>query len=148
MLLSFSLIILVGLSFAAVCGKIRLPRVVGMIFAGIVMGPYLLDLIDPSVLGISSELRKMALVIILVRAGLSLDLSDLRKVGRPAVFMSFLPASFEILGYILFAPAILGISRIFRSRFYSESRSALWPGSRWRAFLNRLIHADIRETLI
>ena len=109
---SLSLILLAGLSLAAICEKIRLPRIVGMIVSGILLGPFVLDLLDPQILGISAELRKMALIIILIRAGLSLDLSDLKKVGRPAVLMSFVPASFEILGYVLCAPLLLGVSRI------------------------------------
>ena len=83
-----------------------------MIVTGILLGPYVLDWLDPQILGISSELRQSALIIILIKARLSLDLSDLKKVGHPAVLMSFLPASFEILGYVLFAPLLLGISRI------------------------------------
>ena len=83
-----------------------------MIATGILFGPYILDWLDPQILGISSELRQSALIIILIKAGLSLDLSDLKKVGRPAVLMSFLPASFEILGYVLFAPLLFGVSRI------------------------------------
>ena len=109
---SLSLILLAGLSLAAICEKIRLPRIVGMIVAGILLGPFVLDLLDPQILGISAELRKMALIIILIRAGVSLDLSDLKKVGRPAALMSFVPASFEILGYVLCAPLLLGVSRI------------------------------------
>lgn len=112
MLTSLSLIFLVGLSLAAICEKIRLPRIVGMIVGGILLGPYVLDLLDPQILGISSELRQMALVIILIRAGLSLDLADLRRVGRPAVFLSFVPAGFEILGYVLFAPMLLHVSLV------------------------------------
>ena len=112
MLTSLSFIFLVGLSLAAICEKIRLPRIVGMIAAGILLGPFVLDMLDPQILGISSELRQAALIIILIRAGLSLDLSDLKRVGRPAVLMSFLPASFEILGYVLTAPRLLGVSRI------------------------------------
>lgn len=112
MLTSLSFIFLVGLSLAAICEKIRLPRIVGMIVGGILLGPFVLDLLDPQILGISSELRQMALIIILIKAGLSLDLSDLKKVGRPAVLMSFVPASFEILGYVLFAPLLLGVSGI------------------------------------
>ena len=110
MLTSLSFIFLVGLSLAAICEKIHLPRIVGMIASGILLGPFVLDLLDSSILGISSELRKMALIIILIKAGLSLDLSDLKRVGRPAVLMSFVPASFEILGYVLFAPLLLGVS--------------------------------------
>ena len=112
MLTSLAFIFLAGLSLAAICEKIRLPRIVGMLFTGIALGPYVLDLLDPSILGISSELRQTAIIIILIKAGLSLDLSDLKKVGRPAVLMAFVPASFEILGYVLFAPLLLGISRI------------------------------------
>lgn len=112
MLLSFAIIFLVGLSAAAVFQKIGLPRMIGMLGVGIVVSPYVLDLLDSSVLGISTELRQIALIIILIKAGLSLDLSDLKKVGRPAVLMSFLPACFEIAGYVIFAPLLLGIDRI------------------------------------
>ena len=112
MLTSLSLIFLVGLATAAICQKLRLPRIIGMLATGIILGPYMLDLLAPSILGISSELRQMALIIILIKAGLSLNLSDLKKVGRPAVMMSCIPASFEILGYFLFAPLLLGVTRI------------------------------------
>lgn len=111
MLLSLALIFLAGLSAAAVFERLRLPRIVGMLFVGVALGPYALDLLDPSVLGVSAELRQMALVIILLKAGLSLDPADLKRVGRPAVLMSFVPASFEIVGYILLAPLLLGVSR-------------------------------------
>lgn len=100
---------LVGLSTASVCRRIRLPRIIGLLITGIVLGPYALDLLDPSILGISSELRQLALVIILIKAGLSLDLSTLRRIGRPAVLLSFLPATFEIAACVLFAPALLGL---------------------------------------
>ena len=112
MLTSLALIFLVGLAMAEICRRIRLPRIIGMLVTGILLGPYVLDLLDPSILGISADLRQMALVIILLKAGLSLDLSDLKKVGRPAIMMSFVPASFEILGFVLCAPAILGITRM------------------------------------
>lgn len=112
MLASFALIFIFGLEFAQIASKLKLPRIVGMIAAGILIGPFALDLIDGSVLGISAELREIALVVILLRAGLSLDPSDLKKVGRPALLMSFVPASFEILGYCLVAPRIFGISFI------------------------------------
>ncbi len=112
MLTSLSFIFLVGLSAAAICKALKLPRIIGMLATGIVLGPYVLDLLDPSILGISSELRQMALIIILIKAGLSLNLSDLKKVGRPAVLMSFVPASFEILGYFIFAPMLLGVTKI------------------------------------
>ncbi len=112
MLTSLSFIFLVGLAMAAICQRIRLPRIIGMLLTGIVLGPYVLDLLDPSILSISSELRQMALIIILIKAGLSLNLADLKKVGRPAVMLSCVPASFELLGYVLFAPLILGVNRI------------------------------------
>lgn len=112
MLTSLALIFLVGLAMGAICQKLKLPRIIGMLATGIVLGPYVLDLLDPSILSISSDLRKMALIIILLKAGLSLNLDDLKKVGRPAIMMSFVPASFEIIGYLLFAPAILGITRV------------------------------------
>ena len=112
MLTSLALIFLVGLSLAAICQKIRLPRMIGMLATGIILGPFVLDALDPSILNISAELRQMALVIILIKAGLSLDLQDLKRVGRPAVLLSFLPAVFEIAAFVIFAPMILGINRI------------------------------------
>lgn len=112
MLTSLSLIFIVGLTMGAVCQRLKLPRIIGMLVTGIVLGPYVLDFLDPSILSISADLRKMALIIILLKAGFSLDLNDLKKVGRPAIMLSFVPASCEIAGYILFAPAILGITRI------------------------------------
>lgn len=112
MLTSLSLIFLVGLAMASICQRIKLPRIIGMLFTGIVLGPYALNLLDSSILGISAELRKMALVIILIKAGLSLNLKDLKKVGRPAVLMSFFPALFEIAAFIFIAPAIFGVTRL------------------------------------
>lgn len=112
MLTSLALIFLVGLAMAAICQKLKLPRIIGMLVTGIVLGQYVLNMLDPSILSISSELRQMALIIILIKAGLSLNLSDLKQVGRPAVMMSCIPATFEILAYVLFAPYILGITRI------------------------------------
>lgn len=110
MLTSLALIFLVGLSLAAIFNKIKLPRIIGMLITGILLGPYVLDFFDASILGISAELRRMALVIILIKAGLSLNLRDLKKVGRPAILMAFLPAVFEILACIIFAPYILHVS--------------------------------------
>lgn len=112
MLASLSLIFLAGLAVAAICQQIRLPRIIGMLITGIVLGPHMLNLLSPSILSISSELRQMALIIILLKAGLSLNIADLKKVGRPAIMMSCVPASFEILAFVLFAPFVLGISRI------------------------------------
>ena len=112
MLTSLSLIFLVGLAMGAICQRLRLPRIIGMLITGIVLGPYVLDFLDPSILLISAELRKMALIIILLKAGLSLDLKDLKKAGRSAILLSFVPATCEIIGYVLFAPLILKIGRI------------------------------------
>lgn len=112
MLFSIALILLVGMSAGWLCNKIKLPSLLGMIITGIILGPYVCNLIDPSILGISSELRRIALIIILTRAGLSLDLNDLKKVGRPAVLMCFVPACFEMIGMVILAPMLLGISRL------------------------------------
>ena len=112
MLTSLALIFLVGLSTAGICQKLKIPRIIGMLITGVVLGPYVLDLLDSSILGISSELRQMALVIIRIKAGLSLDLKDLKRVGRPAIMLSFIPASCEIVAYTIFAPMIFGITLI------------------------------------
>lgn len=103
---------LAGLAMAGICGRLGLPRIIGMLFTGILLGPNVFNLLDSSILLISPQLRQMALIIILLKAGLSLNLSDLRQVGCPAVMMSFVPASFEILAFLLFGPFILGISRV------------------------------------
>ena len=112
MLLSISLILLVGMSVGWICKKMKLPSLLGMLVTGMVLGPYMLNLLDDSILGISAELRKIALIIILTRAGLGLDLSGLKKIGRPAVLMCFVPASLELLGILLIAPKLLGISML------------------------------------
>ena len=112
MLTSLAFIFLAGLLMAAVCKRLKLPGIIGMLITGIVLGPYVLDLLDPSILSVSSDLRQMALIIILLKAGLSLDLSDLKKVGRPAIMMSCVPASCEILAFFLLAPSLLGVTRI------------------------------------
>ena len=110
MLLSIALILVVGMAMGWICRKVKLPSLLGMLLTGIVLGPYVLNLLDDSILSISSELRKIALIIILTRGGLGLDLTGLKKIGRPAVFMCFVPASFEMLGMILLAPKIMGVS--------------------------------------
>lgn len=112
MLTSLAFVFLAGLAAAAVCSAIKLPRIIGMLLVGIVLGPHMLNVLDDSILSISSELRQMALIVILLKAGLSLDLSDLRQVGRPAVLLSCLPATCELAGYILLAPYLLGVNRI------------------------------------
>ena len=110
MLLSLAIIFTVGLLFGYVFEKLKLPDLLGMLLAGILIGPYVLNLLDPSILLISSDLRQIALIIILIRAGLNLDIEDLKKVGRPALLMCFVPACFEIAGMILLAPKFLGVT--------------------------------------
>lgn len=110
MLTSLAFIFIIGLAMASICAKLKLPRIIGMLLTGIILGPYVLNLLDPNILAISADLRQMALVIILLKAGLSLDLNDLKKVGRPALMMAFVPATFEIIGYIIVAPILLNIS--------------------------------------
>lgn len=109
MLTSLSLIFLCGLFLGSIFQKIRLPSLIGMLITGIILGPFILNLLDSSILTISADLRQLALIIILTRAGLSLDLDDLKKVGRPAILMSFIPACFEMLGTILIAPKLFDI---------------------------------------
>lgn len=110
MLLSIALILLLGLLFGSIFSKAKLPSLVGMILVGIVLSPHALNLIDDSILNISADLRQIALVIILTRAGLSLNLDDLRKVGRPAILMCFVPACIELTGTVLLAPVLLGVT--------------------------------------
>ena len=112
MLTSLALVFLCGLLLSGVFTKLKLPGLLGMIITGVLLGPFALDLLDGSLLGISAQLRQAALVIILTRAGLSLDIDDLKRVGRPAVLMCFVPACFEIVGTVLFAPALFGITRV------------------------------------
>lgn len=110
MLLSIALILLVGMSMGWICRKIKLPGLLGMLITGIVLGPYVLNMLDIKLLGMSADLRKIALIIILTRAGLGLDLTSLKKIGRPAVLMCFVPASFELAGMLLLAPRLMGMS--------------------------------------
>ena len=112
MLTSIALIFLFGLVFGWIFSKLKLPSLVGMILLGILISPYALNLIDASILSVAADIRQIALVIILTRAGLSLDISDLKRVGRPAVLLCFVPACAEILGAILLAPPLLGVSRL------------------------------------
>lgn len=110
MLLSISLILLGGMFTAMICKKLKLPDLLGMMITGVILGPYVLNLIDVSVLNVSADIRRIALIIILTRAGLTLSLSDLKKVGRLAVLMCFVPAVFEIIGMVVLAPEIFGMS--------------------------------------
>lgn len=112
MLLSLALILILGMSMGYICIKLKLPSLLGMLATGILLGPYALNLIDASLLNISSQLRRIALIIILTRAGFGLDLSGLKKLGRPAILMCFVPASFEILAFILLAPKLMGLTLI------------------------------------
>ena len=110
MLTSLAFVFLTGLGLGWLAARLRLPGLLGMLLAGIVLGPYVWNLLDGSLLGISADLRQLALIIILTRAGLSLNLQDLKKVGRPAALMCFVPACFEMAGMILAAPRLLGVS--------------------------------------
>lgn len=110
MLLSISLILIVGMFMGGICQKMKLPGLIGMLGTGILLGPHVLNLLDGSILGISADLRKIALIIILTRAGLGLDLSGLKKLGRPAILMCFVPASFELIGMLLLAPKLIGVT--------------------------------------
>ena len=110
MLLSLALLFLCGMLLGALAQRLHLPPLLGMLVTGIVLGPYALNLLDSSLLSISADLRQIALIIILTRAGLGLDLEGLRRVGRPAVLMCFVPATFEILGMLVLAPRLLGLS--------------------------------------
>lgn len=112
MLLSIALILILGMFMGWLCQKIKLPSLLGMLITGIVLGPYGLNLLDGSILGISADLRKIALIIILTRAGLGLDISGLKKIGRPAVLMCFVPVSFELIGMILLAPKLMGLTTL------------------------------------
>lgn len=112
MLTSIAIMFLLSIVIGGFFKKIHLPALIGMIITGMILSPYALNLIDDSILSISSDLRSAALVIILTRAGLSLDISDLKQVGRPAVLMCFVPAVFEMAGFIVLAPALLGVSRL------------------------------------
>ena len=110
MLNSLALIILLGLVSSMILEKIKLPNIIGMLIVGIMLGPSMLNMLDESLLSISGDIKEIALIIILLKAGLSLDLTDLKKVGRPAVLLCFLPATFEILGFIIFGPKLLGLT--------------------------------------
>lgn len=112
MLLSLALVFLLGMTLGAVFQKLKLPGLLGMLLTGMLLGPYMLNMIAPEILSISTDLRQIALIIILARAGLNLDIKDLRRVGRPAVLMCFVPACFEISGMVLLAPVLLGITRL------------------------------------
>ena len=112
MLTSLGFVLLLGLVLGTLATRLRLPSLVGMLLAGILLGPCVLNLLSPNLLGISADLRQLALVIILTRAGLSLDLDDLRRAGRPAILMCFLPATFEVLGMVVLAPRLLGVSTL------------------------------------
>lgn len=112
MLKSIALIMLIGMSAGWVCRKVKLPGLLGMLFTGIILGPYVLNMLDSSILLVSADIRKIALVIILTRAGLTLNLEDLKKVGRPAFLMCFVPATFEMIGMIILAPRLLSVSLI------------------------------------
>lgn len=112
MLMSLALMFLIGFCISGIFKKLHIPSLLGLIITGIILGPEVLNLLDPKILNISSELREIALIVILFRAGLSLDLSDMKKIGRPAIMLCFVPATFEIVGAIVLGPVCLGLSRV------------------------------------
>lgn len=112
MLTSLAFIFIIGMGIAGIFEKLKLPRIIGMLLAGIILGPHTLNLLDGSIMEISSDLREMALVIILLRAGISLNIKDLLKVGRPAILMSCIPALFEIFSFSIFGPYFLNITKL------------------------------------
>ncbi len=112
MLFSLAMMVLCGMILSGTMQKLKLPGLVGMLLTGIVLGPYALDLIAPELLNVSADLRQIALIVILTRAGLALDIKDLKKVGRPAILMCFIPASFEIVATTIFAPMFFPISHL------------------------------------
>lgn len=111
-LLSLALIFLLGFMISGIFKKLHIPHLLGMLITGIILGPYVLNIIDGNLLNISGDLREIALIVILLRAGLSLDINDLKKVGRPAIMLCFIPASFEMLGAVILGPLLLGLSRV------------------------------------
>ena len=126
MIASLSLIFLFGLLMSGICKRLKLPGIIGMLLTGVILGPFVLNLLDTSILTISADLRQIALIIILIKAGLTLNLSDLKKVGRPAIMMSFVPACFEILAFVLLAPKILGLT-VIESAVMGAVLSAVSP---------------------
>src|SRR5699024_6709749 len=112
MLNSIAFITLSGIVVSFLCKKLNIPSLVGFILVGILLGPSVFNLLDSELLNMSADIRQIVLIVILTRAGLSLDLKDLKKVGRPAVLLSFVPATFEIIGTMIFAPIFLGLSLI------------------------------------
>lgn len=126
MLLSLALIFLCGMLLGKIFSLLKLPSLLGLIITGIILGPYCLNLLDGSILSISADLRELALIIILTRAGLNLDIEDLKKVGRPAILMCFIPASFEIIGMVLIAPRLFNIT-LFEAALMGSVVAAVSP---------------------
>lgn len=126
MLLSLALIFLCGMLLGKIFSSLKLPSLLGLIITGIILGPYCLNLLDSSILSISADLRELALIIILTRAGLNLNIEDLKKVGRPAILMCFLPASFEIIGMVLIAPRLFNIT-LFEAALMGSVVAAVSP---------------------
>lgn len=112
MLFSLALILIIGFSLSGILNRLKIPGLLGMILTGILLGPYVLNLISPDILHISTDLRQIALIVILTRAGLSIDINDLKKVGRPAILMCFVPATFEIVATLILAPLLLHVTYI------------------------------------
>jgi len=135
MILTLSLIIVVSFVLSELLNKLRIPRIIGMILTGVLLGPYVLNLIAPEMLAISIDLRQIALVIILLRAGLSLDINDLKRIGRPAILMSFVPATFEIIGVLILGPMLLGLT-LLESAILGSILAAVSPA----VIVPRMLH--------
>ena len=139
MLQSIALMMLLGMALGWLCKKVSLPGLVGMIATGMILGPYGLGWLDSSILDISSQLRRIALIIILMRAGLSLNLEDLKKAGRPAILMCFVPACFEVAGMIVLAPMLLGVSRLDADAKRGNAEPLTAPAKKFRIACGRAV---------
>ena len=128
MLLSLFIIIIAGLAFGWIFKKLHLPAILGMLLTGIIFGPNVLNLFDKNILSISADIREIALIIILAKAGLSIDISDLKKIGRPAVMMCFMPATFELLAFVIFAPKLMGLT-VLESAILGTVMGAVSPAT-------------------
>ena len=126
MLLSIGMIILAGLLLGWIVSKIQLPRIIGMLLAGMLLGPYVLNVLDSSIIDMSGDLRKIALIIIIAKAGLSLDITDLKRIGRPAIMLCFVPATLELIAFVLFAPFIMGVT-LLQAAILGAVRGAVSP---------------------
>ena len=112
MLVSVALILVSGVVLEYTLKKLKLPALLGYLIAGILFGPFGLNLVDSDLLRLSPDIRQVALIVILTRAGLSLDVKRLFEVGRPAIMMCFVPATIEIIASMILGPLFFGFSLI------------------------------------